>query len=60
MTDEMKGKSMNITGVADGLIGRSPDKKGDLQKYMKMMTRQRKMLVCEGDLWKAFVLWKEW
>lgn len=27
MTDEMKGKSMNITGVADGLIGRSPDEK---------------------------------
>lgn len=27
MTDKMKGKSMNRTVVADGLIGRSPDEK---------------------------------
>lgn len=35
MTDEMKGKSMNIAGVTDGLIGRSPEKKETSRSIQK-------------------------
>lgn len=35
MTDKMKGKSMNIAVVADGLIGRSPDEKETSRNILK-------------------------